>query len=225
MRTTNLHAARLEDIHRFYSILGLLEDKIGGRRFLAECSKASGWPKRGVYFFMELGEERSDSGQGLRVVRVGSHSTQKGGSRTSLWNRLSQHRSGRVGGSVFRNLVGRALYKSGQTTTARAEPEISDVIRRMPFLWLEVDVPGDVNAGVQLRRFIEQNTIRLLSNYQREPIDAQTRLWLGNHCTDTKGNMNGKVIGSGLWNQRHVDEGPNYDFLDKFDDLVMKWSP
>ena len=31
------------------------------------------WPQRGVYFFMEDGEERSDSGSGLRIVRVGTH--------------------------------------------------------------------------------------------------------------------------------------------------------
>lgn len=217
--------ARLEDIERFYSILEALEDKIGGRRVLNECSKGSGWPTRGVYFFMEDGEERSDSGKGLRIVRVGSHSTQTGGARTSLWNRLSQHRSGRVSGSVFRNLVGRALYNSGQTTKRAAEVEISSVIRLMPFLWLEVDVAGDVVSGVYLRNYIEQNTIRLLSNYQREPIDPPSDEWLGNQCTDTKGNANSKVIESGLWNQRHVDEKPAPDFLDKLDELVTIWNP
>lgn len=220
-------ASRLEDIKRFYSILDALEDKVGGRRTLAECSKGSGWPTRGVYFFMEHGEVRSDSGDGPRIVRVGSHSTKRGGSRTSLWNRLSQHRSGRVSGSVFRNLIGRALRKSGKTTKWAAEPEISKVIRQMPFLWLEVDVPGDVNAGVELRKFIEQNSIKLLSNYQKEPIDLKSGVWLGNHCTDTKQNLNPKVIGSGLWNQQHVNtRRGNYkpDFLDKLDELVKKWN-
>lgn len=216
---------RLQDIKRFYAILQSLEHKIGGRRILAECSKASGWPKRGVYFFVEPGEERLDSGQGLRVVRVGSHSTQKGGSRTTLWNRLSQHRSGRVGGSVFRNLVGRALYNGGLTTKRAAEPDISDVIRRMPFLWMQVDVAGDMTAGVQLRNYIEQNTIRLLSNYRRELFDPPSDEWLGNKCTDSKGNANVKVIESGLWNQRHVDERPNPNFLDKLDERVTKWDP
>ena len=218
---------RLEDIKRLYSILESLENKIGGRRILAECSKSSGWPKRGVYFFMEHGEVRSDSGEGLRIVRVGSHSTKRGGSSTSLWNRLSQHRSGRVSGSVFRNLIGRALYKNGQTAKWAAEPEISTVIRQMPFLWLEVDVPGDVNAGVQLRKFIEQNSIKLLSNYQKEPIDLKSGVWLGNHCTDTKQRLNPKVIDSGLWNQQHVNaRRGSYkpDFLDKLGELVTKWN-
>lgn len=218
-------ASRLEGITRFYSILEALEGKVGGRRKLAECSKASGWPKRGVYFFMEHGEVRSDSGDGLRIVRVGSHSTQRGGSRTSLWNRLSQHRSGRVSGSVFRNLVGRALYNGGHTTKRAAEVEISSVICLMPFLWLDVDVVGDVAAGVDLRNYVEQNAIRLLSNYRRELSDPPSDEWLGNQCTDTKGNANSKVIGSGLWNQRHVDEKPAPDFLDKLDELVTIWNP
>ncbi len=178
-----------------------------------------------MYFFMEPGEERSDSGKGSRIVRVGTHSTKKGGAKTSLWNRLSQHRSGHVDGSVFRRLVGRALYNDGQTTTRAAEPEISEVIRRMPFLWLEVDVVGDVTAGVELRKFIEQNAIRLLSDYGKTPIDPPSARWLGNQCTDSKGKANAKVIGSGLWNQQDVDKKPDPGFLDKLDELVTNWKP
>jgi hypothetical protein len=44
-----------------------------------------------VYFFMEEGETRSDSGIGARIVRVGTHAL-KEGSGTKLWTRLSQHR-------------------------------------------------------------------------------------------------------------------------------------
>ena len=227
MRTTNLHAARLEDVHRFYFILGLLEDKIGGRRFLAECSKASGWPRRGVYFFMEPGEQRSDSGSGLRIVRVGTHSTKRGGSRTTLWNRLSQHRSGRVGGSIFRNLIGRALFGKGVVAARNSESNISEVIRQMPFLWLNVDVPEDVTAGVRLRKYVERNAIALLSSFGKDAIDPPSGNWLGNYCTDAKGNLNKRVIRSGLWNQQHVDpKRSRYDpnFLDRFNNLVTKRS-
>ena len=38
------------------------------------------WPARGVYFFREAGESRSDTGEGLRVVRVGTHALKAGGS-------------------------------------------------------------------------------------------------------------------------------------------------
>ena len=225
MNAPRSRESRLHDALRFYNILGELERKVGGQRVLGECSKLSGWPTRGVYFFMEHGEERFESGHGLRIVRVGSHSTKRGGSRTTLWNRLSQHRSGRVSGSIFRNLIGRAFFNCGRTTHRASESEISTVVRQMPFLWMEVDVADDVTSGVELRKFIERNSIRLLSDFGNIPIDPPSDEWLGNQCTDTKGNANVKVIGSGLWNQRHVDERPNPDFLDKLDELVTKWNP
>jgi hypothetical protein len=74
------------------------------------------WPKRGVYFFRELGENRSDTGEGPRIVRVGTHAL-KSGSQTKLWTRLSQHKGqpstgrGNHRGSIFRLIVGTALIK------------------------------------------------------------------------------------------------------------------
>ncbi len=49
------------------------------------------WPKRGVYFFREPGENRKDTGAGPRIVRAGTHAL-KSGSGTKLWTRLSQHK-------------------------------------------------------------------------------------------------------------------------------------
>jgi hypothetical protein len=40
---------------------------------LADCHGRMPWPRRGVYFFMEEGENGTDSGEGLRIVRVGAH--------------------------------------------------------------------------------------------------------------------------------------------------------
>ena len=105
---------RLADLRQFYDLLDRLEDRIGGRRQLARCNGRMGWPGRGVYFFFEDGETRSDSGNGPRVVRVGTHAL-KYGSRASLWGRLAQHRGvvkhggGNHRGSVFRKLVGSAV--------------------------------------------------------------------------------------------------------------------
>jgi hypothetical protein len=82
--------ARLEDLVRFYAILDALERKIGGRRLLCECTGKMDWPQRGVYFFMEEGEHRTDSGPGSRIVRVGTHAL-TATSKTTLWKRLSQH--------------------------------------------------------------------------------------------------------------------------------------
>ena len=72
------------------------------------------WPRRGVYFFFEPGESRSLSGTGSRIVRLGTHALANG-SRSTLWQRLSQHRGNAKGdggnhrGSIFRLLVGVAL--------------------------------------------------------------------------------------------------------------------
>jgi hypothetical protein len=102
---------RLSDLVRYYDLLDRLEQKLGGERRLSECSGRMDWPKRGVYFFFEPGEERRDSGHGPRVVRVGTHALTTN-SRTTLWNRLSQHRGveksggGNHRGSIFRLIVG-----------------------------------------------------------------------------------------------------------------------
>ena len=108
---------RLDDLIRLYSILDHLERRIGGRRLLASSDGRSGWPTRGVYFFMEDGECRTDSGEGLRIVRVGTHALTSS-SRTTLWKRLSQHKGQNVSGggnhrgSIFRLLVGSTLFKA-----------------------------------------------------------------------------------------------------------------
>jgi hypothetical protein len=52
---------RLDYLKRFYSILATLEQSMGGARTLADCSGRMDWPKRGVYFFRETGENRSDT--------------------------------------------------------------------------------------------------------------------------------------------------------------------
>ncbi len=107
---------RLSDLIRFYALLDSLEAKLGGKRTLAVCNGRMSWPTRGIYFFFEPGEERHDSGDGLRVVRVGTHAlTAK--SRTTLWNRLSQHKGvektggGNHRGSIFRLILGSALKR------------------------------------------------------------------------------------------------------------------
>ena len=106
--------SQIDDLKRFYDLLYRLESNIGPKRRLASCSGRDAWPQRGVYYFFESGEERRDSGVGPRVVRVGTHAL-TANSRTSLWNRLSQHRGvsktglGNHRGSIFRLLVGTAL--------------------------------------------------------------------------------------------------------------------
>ena len=210
----------LSHLRQFYSTLGVLEERLGGTRTLAQCSGRVSWPKRGVYFFMERDEVRTDTGQGLRVVRVGTHAL-NAGARSKLWQRLASHRgSANSGGgnhrrSIFRLIVGRALmerddgfacasWDNGRGSAPREdrtrerplEMAVSAVIGEMPFLWLPVeDAPGPDS----LRGNIERNAIALLSNYRRTPLDPPSDSWLGHHCNREKVKL------SGLWNSEHVD--------------------
>ena len=220
------NAQRLADLRRFYGLLAALAARTDGPRYLAECSARTGWPERGVYFFMEPGEDRRDGGTGLRIVRVGTHAL-KDQSRTTLWTRLSQHKGQRSGGgnhrgSIFRLLVGAALIADdpalcatwGQGNNAardvreverELESRVSAVIGQMPFLFLHVnDDPGPQS----LRGVIERNSIALLSNFGKTPLDPASTGWLGSRCPRDR------VRESHLWNQNHVDEAYDPGFLD-----------
>ena len=224
---------RLDDLRRFYHLLGVLEKGIGGARTLSECNGRLSWPRRGVYFFMEHSEERHDSGTGCRIVRVGTHALAQG-SRTKLWSRLSQHRGqatsggGNHRGSIFRLIVGTALmardgsqfptWGKGSTapTAIRAEEthlecEVSKVVGAMPILWLAID---DEAGKESLRGYIERNSIALLSNYRRPLLDSASQTWLGRHCGRER------VRESGLWNSNHVDEQYDPAFLDRLARII-----
>ena len=185
---------RLVHLRRFYRILRRLNARIGGPRYLAECNRDMDWPIRGVYFFMEAGERRSDSGRSLRIVRVGTVTN------GTLWRRLYAHSIGRL---FFGRLVMKALAeRDGEATRDDAAEEICD----MPFLWLAVD--EDVSGSNTDRRYIECNAIALLSNYQRIQFDPPSRTWLG-HFSERL-----KIARSVLWNSHFVDYDYDYDFLD-----------
>lgn len=226
--------SRLDHLNQFYSLMNTLDERLGGPRFLADCTAKSGWPLRGVYFFMESGEDRAAEDQEPRIVRVGTHAVSKG-SRTKLWDRLSTHRGpektgiGRQRSSIFRFLVGTALierdcrvlpsWHDGGATVPKEvldnerfmELEVSYVIREMPLLWLAVD---DDAGRESLRGYVERNSIALLSNYGKEPIDPPSKSWLGHHCTRERVRL------SGLWNQRHVQDEYEPEFLDTLARLI-----
>ena len=191
------------------------------------------WPRKGVYFFRETNESRTDTGEGPRVVRVGTHAL-KANSKTTLWNRLSQHRGNANGdggnhrGSIFRLITGAALMERdgwdcstwGQGNNAPKEvkeaeqpleQKVSAVIGAMPFLCLTVD---DEPGPGSLRGFIERNAIALLSNYRRETIDPPSSSWLGRYSDREK------VRESGLWNSNHVEDDYDPAFLDTMERLI-----
>jgi hypothetical protein len=222
------------DLIRFYEILARIEGRIGGRPTLADCDSRTKLPGRGVYFFMENGESRSDTGEGSRIVRVGTHGL-KLDSKATLWTRLSQHKGsvnsggGNHRGSIFRLLIGSTLpgaiaegSRWGQGSAAGGEirrfeepneREVSRIIRAMPFLWLGVD---DAAHPESARGLIERNAIALLSNYEKPPIDAPSVNWRGLKSDRER------VRASGLWNNRHVDEAYDPAFLDQMSALAER---
>jgi hypothetical protein len=227
-----MDSRRLSDLRRFYSLLDVLAQR-QPFRLLAECDGRLLWPKRGVYFFMEEGEHRSESGIGNRVVRVGSHAL-TATSKTNLWRRLVQHRGNADGiggnhrGSVFRLLIGEALQnRAGQVSSTWGqgnsapreirqaeldfEQQVSGKLGLMPFIWLDVDGGSD---GPAIRKFIEQNAIALLSNFGKSGIDMPSADWLGHHS--------GKelVRQSGIWNRDHTSATYHSDFISVLADYV-----
>lgn len=222
---------RRSALDEFYELIDVISERCGGPRRLRDCTSASGWPDRGVYFFFENGELRDD-GHTPRVTRVGTHAL-NAGSRTTLWNRLSNHR-GNVGGanpgggnhrgSIFRLHIGTALINRdrvvsdgastwGQKNSASRdvrlaesdlERAVSAYIGNMPVLWLEVaDAPGPDSQ----RGLIERGAISLLSNSRRIPIDPPSAGWLGRHADRAA------VRDSGMWNVKHVYEPASAVFL------------
>ena len=224
---------RAHHMERLYGLLGDLENQIGGTRKLSDCSGRMNWSHRGVYFFQEEGEHRSEMGDDNRITRVGTHAL-KSGSGTKLWTRLSQHRGqarsggGNHRGSIFRLIVGTALMEReghdyptwGQGSSAPREVRqheqpleraVSAVIGDMPFLWLAIeDEPGPES----LRGYIERNAIALSSNFAKEPLNPSSQTWLGHLCNRER------VRTSGLWNQNHVNEAYDPVFLDTMERLI-----
>ena len=221
---------------RFYSLLDELERCIGGARYLATCSGDDSWPTRGVYFFREPGEVRSNSGNGPRIVRVGTHGLNLK-AKSTLWSRLRQHKgnvqsgAGNHRGSVFREHVGTALIardrlKCETWLSDRAIPQtkafeapiecaVTKTIGLMPLVWLQLDDEPGPNSQ---RGYIERNAIALLSNYGRPVVDPPSPSWLGRRAASER------VRESGLWNSNHVDERCEAAFLDLLE-LHVKATP
>ena len=220
------------DLDRLYALLSRLERTIGGPRTLADCHGRMAWPLRGVYFFFEPGETRTDGSP--RLTRVGTHALTTM-SQSSLWGRLAQHR-GRVGGphagggnhrgSIFRRHVGAALLARDGDHSATAaqtwgkgssaprevvaaeqphEVQVSAYLRSLPFLWLAVDDPPGRDSH---RGLIERGAIGLLSLRVNPRVDPPSPGWLGHHA------LAQQIRTSGLWNVNHVDEAYDPGFLD-----------
>ena len=160
-------------------------------------------------------------------------------SRLNQHRGIDQSATANQRGSIFRKILGIALAKrdgisiprswnvsqsaSGaaqrlgmsrqqvQQEEAALGRYVSRYIRRMPFLWVNVDDPPSPNSD---RAFIERNAIALLSGYVARNSDTPTRQWLG-QFSDRE-----KVRRSGLWNNNHVNERYEPAFLDVLEQLI-----
>lgn len=236
---------RAVDLRKFYDLLTELDGRMGGARRLVECNGRMDWPTRGVYFFFEEGEVRTISGIGPRVVRVGTHAL-IATSRTTLWNRLSQHRGQSAGGgnhrgSIFRLIVGGALKARSGSEEPTSWGIASDAGAAASKLGMDRAALVSSEAGLEIevsqyigampflwlnvdgpggddcqRGYIERNSIAMLSNLQGVPIDVASPGWLGKYSDRER------VRRSGLWNSNHVEETYEPKFLDVLRRLVEK---
>lgn len=224
--------SRAQKLGQFYELVDRLSAATGRTR-LADSLDGRTVGRRGVYFFFEPGDERSDSGTGPRVVRVGTHALRQG-SKSTLAGRLGQHRGvkssgGNHRGSIFRLHVGRclaarrpelALASWGVGANAPADVRTSEhaleqlvslTIGAMSVVCLPVeDEPGPTS----LRGYVERNAIALLSNLVRSALDPPSPGWLG------RSSASPELRESGLWNVNHVRETPEPDFMERFAELV-----
>jgi hypothetical protein len=159
-------------------------------------------------------------------VRVGTHAL-KPELNSRLSEKLAQDGTGSHRQSVFRTLIGLSLRdltgKQEPAGWGREQPEppdraelaleaaVSVYIGQMPFVYLTVDdEPGPRSE----RAFIERNSIALLSNYARTPLDSPSAGWLGRRSGREK------VRQSGLWNTAHVDAAYDPSFMETMRTLM-----
>ena len=200
---------RQRDSECFYDLLARLQERVGPKPKLSECHWNMGWPRRGVYFFFEESETRSNPNGALRVVRVGTHAvTAK--SKSRLWNRLYEHKQD-GGRSVLRDHVNRALRERTATGAEHNHTRcISSYIGQMQFLWVNVD--GENSH--RLRTRVERNAIALLSNWRGNGVDAPSDHWLGKHSQKEE------IEQSGLWNVQHTKGDYDESFLDELNECI-----
>lgn len=225
--------ARLDDLVEFYGLLERVEERCGGKRRLSGCDGRMEWPKRGIYFFFEEGEIRTHSGSGPRVTRVGTHALTST-SKTTLWNRLGQHRGtaksmgGNHRGSIFRLLVGSALRKRNSidgldswglgNDPGKAAAQLGICRDDVKQLEASLEVTVSKVIGSMPFLWLEINDAPSPTSQrgylERNAIALLSNL--GKPASDPPSNAwlghdsdRGRVRESGLWNNNHVEE--NYD--------------
>jgi hypothetical protein len=228
---------RQQNIDKFYNLLDEVVKKFP-KRTLDNITRKN-LPEKGVYFFFEPNEIRQDN-KSERVVRIGTHAA-IANSNATLYDRLYNHKgsrdlTGNHRGSVFRKLIGYSLLnkdglnhphwgdkskrgdKQIKLSEKPLEKIVSTYLHTLRFTVLEIPGPSSKDND---RAFIEDNTIALLSNFNRPIIDKCSKNWLGLFSKDNE------VLCSGLWNSNCVDRleiSKNYfDTFEKHLTNMNKW--
>ena len=219
------------DLDRFYRSIAKLEYVNGRKRLLSNCNGQQQWPRKGVYFFYEPGEDRSNASE-PRIVRVGTHGVSIG-SKATLWNRLRTHKGTKKGygnhrSSIFRLHVGAAIARNNPALAVASwgvdesanglirekelelEKAVSQKIGKMSILWLAID--DEAGPGSD-RAYIERNAIGLLVG-RAGPLDTPSSDWLGLYSPDER------ISNSGLWNLDFISYDYANDFLDIFEEYI-----
>ena len=242
--TTKPPVDRVATTVRFYDLLTGLAANLGGCRQLSECSGRMDWPPRGVYFFFEPGESRSLSGTGGRIVRVGTHAVARG-SRSTLWQRLAQHRGNARGdggnhrGSIFRLLVGAALARGdcplpsswGLGSDPGMAAQRLRLASRTAVKDAEADLERRVSAYIGRMPFLWLNVPDAPSPQSaRGRIERNVIALLSHARTPAADRPSTNWLGlysdrcrvrkSGLWNNNHVNEDGDAVFLREMAELV-----
>ena len=139
--------------HAFLGLLDRLQRRAGGIRTLANFGRYRDWLQRGVYLFFEPSEFCHDSGAGPRVVRVGTHAL-GAGSRSTLGQRLGQHRGPSSGGgnhrgSIFSLLIGQALITAGKAPLCPSWGVKSDATKAAAALGIDREALNKAAAPVE----------------------------------------------------------------------------
>jgi hypothetical protein len=232
-----METTRQNNIDKFYDLLDRVIEKFP-KQTLNNLNSIK-LPEKGVYFFFENGETR-DNKIDNRVVRVGTHAA-VANSKTTLYKRLYNHKgskdlTGNHRSSVFRKLIGFSIANKNKLdfkywgdkskkgdrmikdTEKPLERLVSIYLCSMPFTVLDVPGPSSKNND---RALIEENSIALLSNYNKIPIDKCSTNWLGLFSKDEK------VISSGLWNSNYVDQNyideQFFKTFEKYLTTMNKW--
>ena len=178
------------------------------------------------------------------MARIGTHAL-TATSRTSLWNRLSQHRGSAKSGagnhrsSIFRLIVGIALARCGgcplpSTWGIGGDPGAAARklgIDRASVRNGEVDLERRVSAYIGRMPFLWLNVDdRPGPDSQRDPIERNTIALLSHARTPAADTPSSRWLGafsdrervrtSGLWNNKHVEENYDASFLDAMRKLV-----